>query len=334
MARLVARALHAGQRVAVEAPTGTGKTLAYLTPGVAWAKAVQEPVVVATHSKVLQSQLLSAIKDYSESVGPIDWVLLKGTENYVSLENLDSALEAGPADQLEALALAVIAGWACVTPTGDWDDLNAWQLEDRLPGFSALCWTLSVDTEPSTPRSRLEELCFHRRAAEHLEVADIGILNHAVLVSRTSIRDMVESVVVDEAHNLEEAATSALSSSLDEHDLKRLRRYPRSRQTMGNPRPLHQGDRFSKRRRPRRTSPRRTRADIARHRLPRATDRRIHPQPNASKDLRGRAVRSLVPRAARNGHRPGGLSRGNRRRAVAVRSPCRTCRCAPRASSP
>ena len=39
-----------------------------------------------------------------------------------------------PADQLEALALAVIAGWACVTPTGDWDDLNAWQLEDRLPG--------------------------------------------------------------------------------------------------------------------------------------------------------------------------------------------------------
>ena len=224
MARLVARALHAGQRVAVEAPTGTGKTLAYLTPGVAWAKAVQEPVVVATHSKVLQSQLLSAIKDYSESVGPIDWVLLKGTENYVSLENLDSALEAGPADQLEALALAVIAGWACVTPTGDWDDLNAWQLEDRLPGFSALCWTLSVDTEPSTPRSRLEELCFHRRAAEHLEVADIGILNHAVLVSRTSIRDMVESVVVDEAHNLEEAATNALSSSLDEHDLKRLLR--------------------------------------------------------------------------------------------------------------
>ncbi|HTL11555.1 MAG TPA: exonuclease domain-containing protein, partial [Bdellovibrionota bacterium] len=59
MAADVAKALLVGERVAIEAPTGTGKSVAYLLPGVLAAERTGAPLVVATHSKGLQDQLLN-----------------------------------------------------------------------------------------------------------------------------------------------------------------------------------------------------------------------------------------------------------------------------------
>ena len=91
------------RRLAVEAPTGTGKTLAYLVPAVACAQARGHPVAIATHSKVLQDQLLTDIELYRRAVGDVRWVLLKGIANYVSVAYLDAAIGAGPDGPVEAL---------------------------------------------------------------------------------------------------------------------------------------------------------------------------------------------------------------------------------------
>lgn len=214
MAREVGEALGIGKRLMIEAPTGTGKTLAYLVPAIEYARASGRPVVVATHSKVLQNQVMATLHELDGQIGPVRTVLLKGRENYIDLERLEAALDDGPQDEAEALALATIAGWVAQTRTGEWDDLPVWALEERTP-IGRLRWKLRVEEAPGVARTPLEARCFYRRALERLETAHVAVLNHAVLVSNTGAwSDVAKELILDEAHNFEEAATNALTEEV------------------------------------------------------------------------------------------------------------------------
>ena len=224
MAESVALAFAEKRRQLVEAPTGTGKTFAYLVPAVEWARASGVPVAIATHSKVLQSQVLAEAHVLGRLIGPFSTVLLKGVENYVSVEQLSDELSAPPADPDAGFALAVIARWAAITPTGDWDDLRVWALASRGDDFDRWRWRLSLEDRLG-PWEELADYCVYERAMAGAETAQIVVLNHAVAVSRESWYDEDTCLVVDEAHNLEDSATAALTESAGEAETRRLLRY-------------------------------------------------------------------------------------------------------------
>ena len=226
MAREVAAALAEGRTCLVEAPTGTGKTLAYLAPAAALARSGPTgaaTVAVSTHTKVLQDQVVGTLVELEETLGPFNWILLKGASNYLSLPDLaDELEELDEVDSAGAWALAVVAGWAARTPTGDWDDLSRWLLAERGGDFAALRWRISCGEAPGIPGTDLERLCFHRRAREAFSDADLAVVNHALLLSSPFVAGEITHLICDEAHNLEDSATGALAEEVSRWSLDRL----------------------------------------------------------------------------------------------------------------
>ncbi len=220
----------------IEAPTGTGKTLAYLTPAIEYARASGQTVIVAPHSKVLQNQILSTLEEMADDLEDFNFVLLKGRANYLSLESLAAeldTLESHPeASSGEAennvpnaslsLALAVICGWVALTPTGDWDDLRTWAIERHVPELRRLRRLLRGDDLPPAPNHPLARLDFYRRALDGVKNAHVAVFNHALLVTKDDWIGRTKYLIVDEAHNLEDSATNALSVEVDDETLLTL----------------------------------------------------------------------------------------------------------------
>lgn len=256
MARLVASALAKGERRLIEAPTGTGKTFAYLAPAVEYARASGTTVALAPHSKVLQNQIAHSLEELAAFVAPFNWVLLKGRANYIDVAALEGELHelsihgvhaengqewagvargADPDAQAElaesaeltnavrGLTLAILCGWASQTPTGDWDDLNTWALSgDFRRAMARLRFTLSVSQRPGPAKTELDKRCFYRRARDGLRHADVAVLNHALVVADEEWLDHAKHLVLDEAHNLEDSATDALTAEIGEHGIELL----------------------------------------------------------------------------------------------------------------
>ena len=253
MARLIAMALANGERRLIEAPTGTGKTFAYLLPSIEYARAAGVTIAVAPHSKVLQDQIAQSLEELSELLSPFQSVLLKGRGNYIEVAALDSELleldpssgsrdaddypvandatlaessaanDVEPIDADSGLALAILCGWVSQTPTGDWDDLNAWALSSGpRRALSGLRFRASVSARPARATTDLDQRCFYRRARDGLRHADIAVLNHALAVTDDEWLDHAKHLVLDEAHNLEDSATDALTSEISEEEVEQL----------------------------------------------------------------------------------------------------------------
>ena len=98
MAEAVAHAFDSGEHLAVQAGTGTGKSLAYLVPAIARAVDTDEPVVVSTATIALQRQLvdrdLPRLADALAGALPRrpEFALLKGRGNYLCLNKIHNGV--------------------------------------------------------------------------------------------------------------------------------------------------------------------------------------------------------------------------------------------------
>src|SRR5512136_2805967 len=96
MAIAVARALEAGEHLAVEAGTGVGKSLAYLIPAILYGVAKRKKAVISTHTINLQEQLIQKDLPLLEMVlRPVQFTLamLKGRANYLCTRRLHKAMQ-------------------------------------------------------------------------------------------------------------------------------------------------------------------------------------------------------------------------------------------------
>lgn|SRR5574341_1525230 len=222
MARAVADALDADRTVLVEAGTGTGKTLAYLMPAVLSNK----KVVISTGTRALQDQLAERELPLVErALGrSVDWCVLKGRENYVCVYRLDDAAT-GPGRSLLPEAIDAIRRWAANTDTGDRAEL-AW-LADDDPLWPSVSVTAEQCLGSACPRY---EPCFLTRVKRRAARADLVIVNHALFFADLaagphasgSIVPHHTAVIFDEAHGLEEVATSHWGVSVSRHRVRDL----------------------------------------------------------------------------------------------------------------
>ena len=231
MAEAVAHAFDAGEHLAVQAGTGTGKSLAYLVPAIARAVATDEPVVVSTATIALQRQLvcrdLPALADSLAGALPRrpEFALLKGRGNYLCLNKIHNGSAAEPDDRpqeelFDAAASTALGrdvqrltAWSSTTETGDRDEL--------APGVPDRSWAqVSVSARECIGAARCPfgTDCFAEKARDRAGHADVVVTNHALLaidaISDAAVLPEHRLLVVDEAHELVDRVTSVATAEL------------------------------------------------------------------------------------------------------------------------
>ena len=215
MARAVADALETNSNLVVEAGTGVGKSLAYLLPGALWAAANGRRLLVSTHTRALQEQIMTrelplaaaALRHLGHT---LRFAMLQGADNYLCVQRLARARaqtqlfsDAGAA-QLERLE-----AWARTADTGHRAALP------ELVSHSA--WS-KIARDPEIclgPQGRYWGSCLYRKDKERAERAQVLVVNHALLLSGARLPPY-DALVVDEAHSLEDAAVSHFGFAVSE----------------------------------------------------------------------------------------------------------------------
>jgi ATP-dependent DNA helicase DinG len=219
MAKAVERALTERRHLIVEAGTGTGKTLAYLLP----ALRTGQRVIVSTGTKALQDQLFFRDIPFLETLlGELRVCYMKGRANYLCRHKLTTLRDQPILSGLEEIdQYRQIADWERTTETGDRAELSG------MPEHSALWQKLDARSEaclgttcPDYRRCFITEM--RRRALEsdiiivnhHLFFADLSVKQEAAAAADAGVLPEAAAVIFDEAHELEEVASSYFGLSV------------------------------------------------------------------------------------------------------------------------
>jgi len=219
----IAEAIENGDVLVAEAPTGVGKSLAYLTPAVLMALESERRVVVATCTRSLQDQLVERdIPALLEALGvSLPVARLKGKQNYLCPRALD--LEDAPLAE-ESELLEALKRWAADDGDGDLDRFPAADAE----GFRRLRARVATDEAACTAATcRRGRECFWVRARREAQEARLVVVNHALLAIAGESEGLLgdfDTLIVDEAHRLEGVLLSQLERSVSRHRIEDLLR--------------------------------------------------------------------------------------------------------------
>jgi ATP-dependent DNA helicase DinG len=238
LSRAILNCIVAGRPLAAEAPTGTGKTLAYLIGAIAGAEALgvtkEIPIVVATATKGLQAQILTGDIPRLVEAGIIDQmsvVIAKGRRNYLCISEAE-----------RFLSKADTSGQFNLLDEGQNKDVNsAREIQETLDEFNAHTWNGDFDTYTGVPPDEHETIrasadtcvnkkcdhydqCPYFKARACMSYAKIIIANHDLVLADLTMHKAEQEplfpggryiAVFDEAHNLPDKALSAGSAHLD-----------------------------------------------------------------------------------------------------------------------
>ncbi len=236
MAEAVAQALENNQHLCVEAPTGVGKSFAYLIPAIYQAHYTQKKVVISTHTINLQEQLINKDLKILKELIPFNFkaVLAKGRENYICLRRLDEAWQ-NPDEFLftdeSSQELNRLKKWSVNTTDGSRSDIS--------PIPDVRTW-MQVCCEPgncTNQKCKFFRNCYFMKMKMDMASADIIVTNHALFFVDLAMKSQEDvdvegilpnyaAVIFDEAHTIEECATMHLGVKVTSggffHTLNRL----------------------------------------------------------------------------------------------------------------
>lgn len=255
MANAVESALGSGRHLAVQAGTGTGKSLAYLVPAFRHAQETDTCVIISTATLALQRQLIERdLPRLADALEPVmerrpTFAIMKGRSNYLCMNKIAQAqlepeLEAAAEEAAAASGhtaeqaasepparsgnpepitwlgkqIATLHNWAQETETGDRDDLDT--------SVSDAAWRhVSVSSQECLGASRCPHgvECFAELARQEAREVDVVVTNHAMLaidaISEIDTLPEHDCVIIDEAHELDARITSATTAELSPRSL-------------------------------------------------------------------------------------------------------------------
>ena len=225
MAEAVKRAILSGQHALIEAPTGTGKSIAYLAPAILSG----QTVVVSTANKSLQSQLFQKDIPFLRQVLGMDVpaVVVKGRSNFVCTHKWEKEL--GEQRYIELYdrmdnQVKQLRSWLEETETGDVDELPfmlSADLRPRLVSFTDDC--LHSDC------AHYDDNCWVNKMRDTAAEAQILVTNHHLLLNALELGYAGQRLlppasiyVIDEAHHLEQIATAVYETVVSDYAVEQL----------------------------------------------------------------------------------------------------------------
>ena len=231
MLEVVTHQFNQGGVAIIEAGTGTGKSLAYLLPAAYWSRNNKERTVISTNTINLQEQLTTKDLPLVRALGgDVEWALVKGRGNYVSIRRalLASDAQRSLFDDDRSDEMTALLSWLKTTTDGSLSDLPFTPEPET--------WE-EVRSDPDIClRSRCPHFqeCHYQRSRRQAASADLLIVNHHMLFTDLAVRRATlnwtasavlpsyNRIVLDEAHNIEDAATSHLGVEVTRRELYRV----------------------------------------------------------------------------------------------------------------
>ena len=229
MAAAVARVLEEERHLVVEAGTGVGKSLAYLTPAILFALEQHKKAIVSTHTINLQEQLLYKDIPILKKILPVEFeaALMKGRHNYLCPRRLERALQqqnelfTGP----EQNELTRLAEWVGTTRDGSHSDLS---VEPDPKVWTQVCSEPHICTGKSCGQ---QSTCFYQQARKRLLSSDVIVINHTLLFMLLGSPDQQEEresgylfpndfIIFDEAHTVEQVASRQIGIGISQYGLR------------------------------------------------------------------------------------------------------------------
>ena len=232
MANAVEHAITRQEHLVVEAGTGTGKSFAYLVPAILSVldnhtgkdsnaeKKQKKRVIISTHTISLQEQLIGTDIPFLNAILPVEFsaVLVKGRSNYASLRRIKGAIDKTVSlfsEPEQTRQLREIAAWSNETADGSLSDLGFRPIPavwDEVRSEHGNCLGKKCPTYDN---------CLYYKARRRVWNADLLVVNHALFFSDLALRREGASVlpdynavIFDEAHMLEQVASSHLGDSV------------------------------------------------------------------------------------------------------------------------
>ncbi|MCX6617998.1 MAG: hypothetical protein NTZ98_18145 [Acidobacteria bacterium] len=217
MAEAVERALAAGKFAVIEAGTGIGKSFGYLFAVVLEALKRGRPAVVSSSTHVLQDQLIG------KDIPFVQRVLARYAVKFEATE------VKGMGAYACRLALADPSVTLFVDLRSDLDKLREWAAQAKegtrseAPAVPAEAWQeAQVDGDACTrEKCRFYQECFFFQARRRVAKSQLLVANHSLVFADLAVKEVARGVlpeypvlVLDEAQNVEEAATKFFGATV------------------------------------------------------------------------------------------------------------------------
>lgn len=213
------------RHLAIEAPTGVGKTLSYLIPGIAISREEEKPLIVSTANVALQDQIYSKDLPLLKKIIPdLKFSGAFGRGRYVCPRNLAAISDENPQGDLGLLLddepitsngeeLQMLKKLETALSRYEWDGLRD---HYKLAIKDSLWIKISTDKANCLGRNcyYIKE-CPYFLARREIESADVVVTNHALVMAAIESESVLPPaknmlLVIDEGHHLPDVARDAL----------------------------------------------------------------------------------------------------------------------------